>query len=320
MHRCRWTVCICMSLSLVCATPALAQPDLSRTIGSTVADRASASYVFSALRLTAADGQRRYRVRIAVPKTPPPTAGYPVVYLLDGNAALMELDAHLLDSLSSHGDAPVLVFIADDSALRIDAIGRSLDYTPARYGDGRVETDPLNPQRRTGGAAAFAQLIATRIRPQVEARVAVDTGRQTVWGHSYGGLFVLHVLLTQPQLFQHYVAVDPSLWWGDGFIVDQAHRVVDAAKSTDAHTPQVSRSVTVMAGEGEPATRNPAARATPTERPGRPRADPHAAPKLVALLSSLPGIKADYRPLPGLTHGQTLGASLAPTLRDAAAR
>ncbi|MCL1553444.1 hypothetical protein [Xanthomonas nasturtii] len=103
---------------LVCATPALAQPDLSRAIGSTVADRASAWYVFSALRLAAADGQRRYRVRIATPKTPPPTAGYPVVYLLDGNAALMELDAHLLDSLSTLGDAPVLVFIADDSALR----------------------------------------------------------------------------------------------------------------------------------------------------------------------------------------------------------
>lgn len=68
MHRYRWTVWVCMSLWLVCATPALAQPDLSRTIGSTVADRASASYAFSALQLTAADGQRRYRIRIAVPK------------------------------------------------------------------------------------------------------------------------------------------------------------------------------------------------------------------------------------------------------------
>lgn len=312
----RWRLACAAALMWIAgAVPAFAQPDLSRTIGSTVADRPSVSYVFSALRLDSADGQRHYRVRIATPKAAPPAAGHPVVYLLDGNAALMELDERLLDSLTTHGDAPVLVFIADDSALRIDAVGRSLDYTPARYSDGRVETDPLDPQRRTGGAAAFAQLIATAIRPQVEARVAVDRQRQTLWGHSYGGLFVLQVLLTQPQLFQHYVAVDPSLWWGDGFIVQQAQRVVDHAREHSAGTQPSRHRLTLMAGEGAP----PAKNAKP-DRPGWPRADPQAARRLVVLLSSLPGLTADYQPLPGLSHGQTLGASLAPTLRDAATR
>ncbi|MBB4132441.1 hypothetical protein [Xanthomonas sp. 3075] len=124
----------------------------------------SASYVFSALRPDSANGQHHDRVRVAPPNAAAPAAGYPMVYLLDGNAASSKLDERLLESLSMHGDVPVLVFIADDSALRIDAVERSLDDTPACYGDGRVGTDPLNPQRRTGGAAAFAQLIATRIR------------------------------------------------------------------------------------------------------------------------------------------------------------
>lgn len=316
MRHHRWRLaCAGLLMWIVGIAPAFAQPDLTRTLGSTVADRPSASYGFSALRLDSADAQRHYRVRIATPKAAPPAAGYPVVYLLDGNAALMELDERLLDSLSTHGAAPVLVFIADDSALRIDAVGRSLDYTPARFTDGRVETDPLNPQRRTGGAAAFAQLIATRIRPQVEARVSVDPQRQTLWGHSYGGLFVLQMLLTQPQLFQHYVAVDPSLWWGDGFIVQQARRVVDQAQAASADMQPSKRRLTLMAGEGRP----PGQDAAP-DRPGRPRADPHAAQNLVTLLSSLPGLTAEYQPLPGLSHGQTLGASLAPTLRDAATR
>lgn len=316
MRHHRWRLaCAGVLMWIVGIAPAFAQPNLSRTLGSTVAERPSASYVFSDFRLDSADAQRHYRVRIAKPKAAPPAAGYPVVYLLDGNAALMELDERLLDSLSTHGAAPVLVFIADDSALRIDAVGRSLDYTPARFTDGRVETDPLNPQRRTGGAAAFAQLIATRIRPQVEARVSVDRQRQTLWGHSYGGLFVLQVLLTQPQLFQHYVAVDPSLWWGDGFIVQQARRVVDHAQAASADTQPSQRRLTLMAGEGRP----PGQDAAP-DRPGRPRADPHAAQNLVTLLSSLPGLTTEYQPLPGLSHGQTLGASLAPTLRDAATR
>ncbi|MBB4132440.1 hypothetical protein [Xanthomonas sp. 3075] len=38
------------------------------------------------------------------------------------------------------------------------------------------------------------------------------------------------------------------------------------------------------------------------------------------MLSSSPGLAAEYQPLPGLGHGQTPGASLAPTLPDAAAR
>ncbi|MEQ7776250.1 alpha/beta hydrolase-fold protein [Xanthomonas hortorum] len=316
MRHHRWRLaCAGLLMWIVGIAPAFAQPDLTRTLGSTVADRPSASYGFSALRLDSADAQRHYRVRIATPKAAPPAAGYPVVYLLDGNAALMELDERLLDSLSTHGAAPVLVFIADDSAMRIDAVGRSLDYTPARFTDGRVETDPLNPQRRTGGAAAFAQLIATRIRPQVEARASVDRQRQTLWGHSYGGLFVLQMLLTQPQLFQHYVAVDPSLWWGDGFIVQQARRVVDHAQAASADTQPSQRRLTLMAGEGRP----PGQDATP-DRPGRPRADPYAAQNLVTLLSSLPGLTTEYQPLLGLSHGQTLGASLAPTLRDAATR
>ncbi|MCW1978970.1 alpha/beta hydrolase [Xanthomonas campestris] len=316
MQLSRNVQCLSIAALLWCAglSPLCAQPDLSRTIGTTVADRPSDSYRFSQLRLAATDGQRHYRVRIAVPKTPPPPAGYPVVYLLDGNAALMELDAPLLDGLSAYGDAPVLVFIGDDSALRIDAVGRSLDYTPARYGDGRVETDPLAPQRRNGGAAAFLQLIETRIRPQVQARAAVDRKRQTLWGHSYAGLFVLHTLLTRPQAFQRYVAVDPSLWWGDGFIVEQAQRVVQQAAGT-SQADAAPIQFMLMAGEPNGEANPPAA-----DRPGRPRADPQAARQLVTLLSTRPEITATYRPLPGLSHGQTLGASLAPTLQAAAGR
>lgn len=310
----RWRhACIVLLLWITVALPAHAQPDPRRTTGSTVADRPSDAYAFSALRLEAADGSRRYRVRIAIPKLAAPAAGRPVVYLLDGNAALMELDEAVLDRLATCGDAPVMVFIADDSDLRIDTVGRSLDYTPARYDDGRVETDPLDPQRRNGGAAAFAQLIATRLRPQVEARVAVDRQRQTLWGHSYGGLFVLHVLLTQPQLFQHYVAVDPSLWWGDGFIVQQARRVAGDADNAFATMQQPKSRLTLMTGDGGRAADD----APPTRR-NRPSADPRAAAELVALLSSLPGLAVEHHPLPGLRHGQTLGASLAPTLRDAA--
>jgi len=34
-------------------------------------------------------------------------------------------------------------------------------------------------------------------------------------GHSYGGLTVLHILFHHPSLFKAYVAIEPSLWWGN---------------------------------------------------------------------------------------------------------
>jgi predicted alpha/beta superfamily hydrolase len=148
-------------------SPMLAQarPDLERKIGVTVADTSSPDYQFSDLPITSVDGQRRYRIRIAQPRIAPPTAGYPVVYLLDGNAVLMELNASLLARLAAQKQPPVLVLLSYDNDLRIDAKGRSQDYTPAN-----------------GGADAFLKLIESQIKPAVAAKVAINSQRQTLWG------------------------------------------------------------------------------------------------------------------------------------------
>jgi uncharacterized protein len=40
-----------------------------------------------------------------------------------------------------------------------------------------------------------------------------------LFGHSFGGLFVVHVLLTQPQAFAEYIAASPSIWWSDDLVL-----------------------------------------------------------------------------------------------------
>ena len=53
--------------------PAAAQPDLSRRTGSTVADATVPGWRWQVLHAASADGQRHYRIRVAVPQqTPPP--------------------------------------------------------------------------------------------------------------------------------------------------------------------------------------------------------------------------------------------------------
>ena len=292
-HRCLTLV---ITLVIGVGSPMLAQarPDLERKIGVTVADSLSPDYQFSDLRFNSADGQRHYRIRIAQPRIAPPAAGYPVVYFLDGNAVLMELNASLLARLAAQKQPPVLVLLSYDNDLRIDANGRSYDYTPAP-----LQTTGM---RTNGGADAFLELIENQVKPAVAAKVAIDPQRQTLWGHSYGGLFVLHTLLTQPAAFQNYVAVAPSLWWGKGFILQEAQRVIDRHSTLSAH-------LWLWTGGGEKMRSAP-----PNIKQQQLPAD--AAQRLAERLATLNGLRVSFREWPGLDHGTMFSAAIAPALDE----
>ena len=72
-----------------------------------------------------------------------------------------------------------------------------------------------------GGSAAFRRFLRDELVPAVEARYGT-TGERGIVGESLAGLFVVETFLTEPALFTHYVAVDPSLWWNAGALVDSA--------------------------------------------------------------------------------------------------
>jgi len=272
----------------------LARPDLERKIGATVADTDSADYRFSDLRFTSADGRRHYRVRIAQPHRAPEPGGYPTVYFLDGNAVLMELNAALLAKLAAAKRPPVLVMIGYDNDLRIDAAGRAYDYTLP------LPAGMKTPPRAGGGADAFLQLIETRIKPAIAARLAVDPQRQTLWGHSYGGLFVLHTLFTHPVAFQRYITVEPSLWWGNGMILKEAQQMTERRAA-----PAVRLQLWVGLAERD--------RAAPpgVKSPALPADATHL---LAEQLAQLDGFTVGYREWPALGHGAMLGATIEPAL------
>ena len=91
---------------------------------------------------------------------------------------------------------------------------RIRDFTPKVDRATLPDEKFLGPWDWAGGADAFLRFIETRVKPAVERRLPVDRGRQALFGHSFGGLFVLHALFTRPESFQVYVAGSPSLWWG----------------------------------------------------------------------------------------------------------
>lgn len=291
-------------LALV-AGPAPAQPDTTRRTGTTVADTGVAGWRFEHFTLEAADGHARYRIRVALPTAPAPAGGHPVAYLLDGNAALMDTDAALLARLAAAPRPPVIAYIAHDNDLRIDADARAFDYTPLRAGGPDAQRDAIG-ERRNGGADAFLALVTTQVAPRVEEMAPIDASRRALWGHSYGGVFVLHALFSRPDAFAIHAAADPSLWWGEGHLL----QAVATADAFPAPAPMLwlwRGEGGVAPAHGPPPGRDPAA--VEAMRRARASVPADAAERLVAGLRSR-GVTVDAQALPGLGHGQTLGASM----------
>lgn len=295
-----------------------------RAVGPTIVNRGSEIYSFSSFKLDSADGQRHYWVQIGVPKRAAPAAGYPVLYMVDGNAAMGligESELEAIDILSP----PVLVAIGYDTAARVDTLSRAYDYTPPIIQDGKPIA-PVVRGRPGGGAEIFARFIEQQIKPRVEAMARIDRNRQTLWGHSFGGLFTLYTLRNHPEFYQRYAAGDASLWYHDGEVV---HDII--ATPAGALNGRVLR---MMSGGGRDATRaiaQAAASAQPQSPPqptapqpprqpdtsrGVPRL-PDATERVVAALGSA-GAKVEYRQFPGLSHGEMMRASLIPALMLAA--
>jgi predicted alpha/beta superfamily hydrolase len=57
--------------------------------------------------------------------------------------------------------------------------------------------------------------------PQVKRRYRT-TKETAIVGESLAGLFVVETLLLEPDLFDTYIAIDPSVWWNNQQLVHDA--------------------------------------------------------------------------------------------------
>lgn len=286
------------TLCLACTLPAQAQQTTrpwNESVGPTIVDQQQSLYRFETLIMSSEDGKRHYKIQIGTPNRPAPARGHPVIYMVDGNAAMASIDVDDLKAISALS-APVLVAIGYDTEARHDVIARSFDYTPPVTENG--VSKPVEVRGRSGGGAdIFLDYIETHIKPAVEEREPIDRSRQTLWGHSYGGLFTLHTLFTHPDLYQRYVAGDPSLWWYDGILVKTA-QAFDTTRAKD-------KQIAIMVGGQRRSTSmsNTAAQWSTQD---------------MAKHLQEAGLNVSYENFSELNHGQMLAASLKPALRIAA--
>jgi len=150
-----------------------------------------------------------YRIFISIPTTPPPSAGYPVIYALDGNATFPTLAVMARTILPRGAALPVVVGIGYPGEFDY-GMGRGRDYTPPSGADGPA---------KEGGADLFLDFIERELKPLIATLAPLDPARQALYGHSYGGLCTLHALFTRPAMFQTYLAASPSIWYRDRVVL-----------------------------------------------------------------------------------------------------
>ncbi|MEM9362437.1 MAG: alpha/beta hydrolase-fold protein [Bacteroidota bacterium] len=93
--------------------------------------------------------------------------------------------------------------------VSIDNMGkRTRDLTPTK-------DDVRFPG--SGGASSFLQFISEELKPKIEAEFE-NIHYEVVIGHSFGGLFSLFTLKEQPNLFDGYIAISPSVWWKENYM------------------------------------------------------------------------------------------------------
>jgi predicted alpha/beta superfamily hydrolase len=138
-------------------------------------------------------------------------AKLPVLYMPDGGMGEDFLHIAGLVQVST-GNGTMRPFVL----VGIENTQRRRDLTgPTKNG----EDKKIAPQ--VGGSAAFRRFIREELMPAIRSRYRT-TGEAAIIGESLAGLFVVETLVLEPDLFDTYIAVDPSLWWNDADLIGQA--------------------------------------------------------------------------------------------------
>lgn len=126
---------------------------------------------------------------------------YPVVFILDGEVLLSTVKN--VQSFYSGGFTPEMILVGVSNENH-----RTRDLTTSKI----TEKYGMPFNEDNGEAENFSDFLEKELIPFIENKYPV-TNFRTLIGHSYGGLFTIHTLINNPQLFSNYLAVDPSLDW-----------------------------------------------------------------------------------------------------------
>lgn len=126
----------------------------------------------------------------------------PVLYMLDGgmNEDFLHIAGLVQILISNNGMRPFIL-------VGIQNTQRRRDLTGPTTSDEDRKIAPV-----VGGSATFRRFLREELMPTIRARYST-TGETAIVGESLAGLFVVETFFLEPDLFDTYIAADPSVWW-----------------------------------------------------------------------------------------------------------
>ena len=145
---------------------------------------------------------------------------YPVIYVLDGQVHFDEVN-NILSRISKETGKDVA------NEMIVVGIGniwqRYKDYSPTH-----ISSSPWvdsNNASIKGGGEKFISFLEKELIPHINATCPSSPTRILI-GHSMGGLIAMDILLNHTNLFDYYAAIDPSMWWDERKLLQQAKTIL----------------------------------------------------------------------------------------------
>jgi len=136
---------------------------------------------------------------------------YPVLYLLDAEYQF-HYATGVVAFLSEIGHIPKMIVVG------ITNTDRDRDLTP-EPGEAQKKRFPTS-----GGADKFLKFLHHELISYIEGNYRVQPFK-ILAGWSLGGLFSIHAMVSQPEVFDAYIAMSPSLYWNDQIEVSKAEKL-----------------------------------------------------------------------------------------------
>lgn len=136
---------------------------------------------------------------------------FPVLYMPDGG--IKEDFPHIANTLSKLIEEKK---IAPFILVGIENTERGRDLTGFSEAEYDKQYCPV-----TDGAKDFRAFISEELMPTINGKYKT-TGRKGIIGESLAGLFVMETFFLKPETFDFYIAMDPSLWWNNQYLVNNA--------------------------------------------------------------------------------------------------
>ena len=171
---------------------------------------------------------------------------YPVLYLLDGDGHFHSMTG-LLQFLSTGMNGTYVV--PEMIVVAIPNTDRTRDLTPTKTLLG-ANGKPVAAFTNSGGGKDFLKFLTSELVPHIDSTLRTDPYRVLV-GHSFGGLAALDALYTMPDVFNAYVAIDPSLWWDNQVLLKKAKDYF-SKPALSARALFVGQANTLVAGDTAP--------------------------------------------------------------------